>query len=38
MIESNDGLNVIGRELIVIDSPFDWEMKHRGIYCPIRKP
>ena len=38
IVESNDDMNVIAAKLIVIDSPFDWEMKNRGIYMPIRKP
>lgn len=38
LIESNDGMNVVAPKLLVIDSPFDWEMRNRGIYVPIRKP
>lgn len=38
MVENRNGLNVIARELTVIDSPFDWEMRNRHIYIPIRKP
>ncbi|MFQ5734754.1 MAG: hypothetical protein ACE5KM_22700 [Planctomycetaceae bacterium] len=38
LVESNDGMNVIAPELLVIDSPYDWEMRNRGIYLPIRKP
>lgn len=30
------GLVVIGTELRVIDSPFDWEVKHRRFYRPIK--
>ncbi len=38
MVENRNGINVIARELTVIDSPFDWEMRNRRIYIPIRKP
>lgn len=38
MVESKDGMNVIAAELLVIDSPFDWEVKHRCVYQPIKKP
>ena len=35
--KGRSGLTVIGTELWVIDSPFDWEVKHRRIYRPIRE-
>lgn len=38
MVESKDDLNVVGADLIVVDSPFDWEVKHRKVYKPISKP
>lgn len=38
ILESKDGLNVIGRELWIIDSPFDWEVRMRRVYQPIRRP
>lgn len=38
MVESKDGMNVIASDLLIIDSPFDWEVKHRCIYQPIKKP
>ena len=38
LVENRNGINVIAKELTVIDSPFDWEARNRGIYLPIRKP
>jgi len=38
MVESKDGLNVVAGKLWIIDSPFDWEVKHRKLYRPIKKP
>ncbi len=38
MVESKDGINVTAPQLLVIDSPYDWEMKNRKIYRPITKP
>lgn len=38
MVESKDGINVSAAQMIVIDSPFDWEMRHRRTYRPIKKP
>jgi len=32
------GLSVIGTELHIIDSPYDWEMRNRRIYQPIQAP
>lgn len=36
--ENQNGINVIAKQLIVIDSSFDWEMRNRRIYRPIKKP
>jgi len=38
LFESTDGVNVIAPVLLYVDSPFDWEMRNRRIYIPIRKP
>lgn len=38
LVESKDGVNVVAPELLVVDSPYDWEVKHRKVYKPIRKP
>ena len=38
LVESKDGLNVVAPNLFIVDSPFDWEVKHRKVYKPIRKP
>lgn len=38
LAESKDGLNVIAKSCIFIDSPYDWEMKNRRMYLPIKKP
>lgn len=35
-VELKNGLCVSARELVVIDSPFDWEMKHRVVYWPLK--
>jgi len=38
LVESKDGMNVIAPNLSIVDSPYDWEMRHRRIYKPIRRP
>lgn len=38
VVESNDDINIVADELILIDSPYDWEMRNRVNYRPIRKP
>lgn len=38
VVESKNGLNVVAKKLWVIDSPFDWEVKHRKLYRPLKKP
>lgn len=38
LVESKDGINVVAPHLWIVDSPYDWEMRNRRIYCPIRKP
>ena len=38
LLESKDGINVLAPNVWFVDSPYDWEMRHRRIYCPIRKP
>ena len=38
ILESKDNINVITPEIRLIDSPFDWEMRNRRIFRPIRKP
>jgi hypothetical protein len=38
LVESKDGINVVAPHLSIVDSPYDWEMRNRRIYCPIRKP
>lgn len=34
--EKKPGLTVIGSELWIIDSPFDWEVRNRRLYRPMR--
>lgn len=36
VIDTNDGFTVVGTKLFFIDSPYDWELRHRAIYLPIR--
>jgi hypothetical protein len=38
LLESNDNINVIAPEVRIINSSFDWEMRHRRIFRPIRRP
>lgn len=38
IVESKDNINVITPEIRLIDSTFDWEMRNRYIFRPIRKP
>jgi hypothetical protein len=38
LVESKDGINVVAPNMLMVDSPYDWEMRNRRIYCPIRKP
>lgn len=38
IIENKDGINVIARDVWVVASPYDWEMRNRRLYCPLRKP
>lgn len=38
LLESNDGVNVVTSEIRFINSPFDWELRHRRIFRPIQKP
>ena len=38
VIESKDNGNVITSAIRVIDSDYDWEMRNRFLYYPIRKP
>jgi hypothetical protein len=38
LLESKDNLNVITPEVRFINSPFDWEMRHRRIFRPFRRP
>lgn len=38
VFRSKDGINVIASELRFVNSPFDWEMRHRRIFRPIRRP
>ena len=38
MISLKNNVNVITPEIRVIESPYDWEMRNRRIYRPIRKP
>ncbi len=38
LVEAKDGINVSAPHMILIDSPFDWEMRNRRVYRPIKKP
>lgn len=36
--DGKPGLTVLAGEVHLIDSPFDWEVRNRRIYDPIRRP
>lgn len=38
VIENDDALNVVAPDLLVIDSGFDYELRHRGAYRPLKTP
>lgn len=38
IVESKGGINVIAARFWFIDSHYDWEMRNRRIFRPIRKP
>lgn len=35
---NEDGLTVFADELLIIDSPYDWEVRNRLLSDPVRKP
>ena len=38
LVESKDRINVTAPDMVLIDSPYDWEMRNRRNYRPIKKP
>lgn len=37
-VDGKPGLVIEARELVIVDSPYDWEAKNRQVYNPIIRP